>query len=96
MTARLAANSGDSNSEAGLIWRPGFDSVGAFPRMLQLTSAAGRDAVKENSEWSVAPRRARGSVPSLAATDGCVAVTDQEIEEIVRVVPVGTVIRIEP
>ena len=29
-------------------------------------------------------------------TAGCVAVTDQEIEEIVRVVPVGTSTKIEP
>ena len=29
-------------------------------------------------------------------TDGCIAVTDAEIEEIVRVVPDGTVVRIEP
>jgi L,D-peptidoglycan transpeptidase YkuD (ErfK/YbiS/YcfS/YnhG family) len=29
-------------------------------------------------------------------TNGCVAVTDREIEEILRVVPDGTPIRIEP
>jgi murein L,D-transpeptidase YafK len=29
-------------------------------------------------------------------TDGCIAVTNSEIDEIFRVVPVGTPIRIEP
>lgn len=33
---------------------------------------------------------------ALDWTDGCVAVTDHEIDEIVRVVPDGTPITIEP